>query len=115
MLDADVCLGSLADIGSGSGKSALLLKADMYGAEIDVGYVPEADKPLSGRREHNARPHAGFGNECDFPSESTARLRMMLEPSPDGSGMPAARPLPSSVMLSESRITGLEVNGNYSG
>ena len=45
----------------------MLLKADMYGAEIDVGYVPEADKPLSGRREHNARPHAGFGNECDFP------------------------------------------------
>jgi hypothetical protein len=47
--------------------SALGSKADIYAIGAHVREVPEADKPLSGRREHNARPHAGFGNECDFP------------------------------------------------
>jgi hypothetical protein len=77
MLDADVCLGSLADIGSGSGKSALLLKADMYGAEIDVGYVPTADiggadklggtltdSSRTGRIALLAAPAGDFREEC---------------------------------------------------
>jgi hypothetical protein len=49
--------------GSGSGKSTLLLKADMSGAEIDVGYVPEADThgTTQNSRDHKGRCGAAPG------------------------------------------------------